>query len=162
MNAKNVTIEFWFIMRIFYGMQYTISELVRAFSQKGVPVKFKKKLISWVISGTSSSKLACNPRHPSRNISSNHRNHLMQPSWRQIFSVSNNQKTRVDRNMNSDYKASYLTEYTYGSENETQRDLLEKTNGNIEMRWPSAAAMMTMDAATTIVRFHPVLTSTAL
>ena len=62
--------------------------------------------ISWVISGTSSSKLSCNPRHPSRNISCNHRHQLLQPSWRRIFSTSNNQKTRVDSDINSDYKAS--------------------------------------------------------
>ena len=51
-------------------------------------------------------KLSCNPRHPSRNISCNHRHHLLQPSWRRIFSTSNNQKTRVDSDINSDYKAS--------------------------------------------------------
>ena len=75
---------------------------------KSVPAKFQKYLkhISWVISGTSSSKLSCNPRHPSRNISCNHRHHLLQPSWRRIFSTSNNQKTRVDSDINSDYKAS--------------------------------------------------------
>ena len=71
-------------------------------------IKFQKYLkhISWVISGTSSSKLSCNPRHPSRNISCNHRHHLLQPSWRRIFSTSNNQKTWVDSDINSDYKAS--------------------------------------------------------
>ena len=73
-----------------------------------VPAKFQKYLkhISWVMSGTSSSKLSCNPRHPSWNISCNHRHHLLQPSWRRIFSTSNNQKTRVDSDINSDYKAS--------------------------------------------------------
>ena len=42
-------------------------------------ILFQKYLkhISWVISGTSSSKLSCNPRHPSRNISCNHRHHLL-------------------------------------------------------------------------------------
>ena len=50
-----------------------------------------------------------------------------------------------------------LTNYISGTENETQRALLGHTNGNIEMRSPSAAAMLTMVAAATIVRFPPVL-----
>ena len=72
------------------------------------PAKFQKYLkhISWVISGTNSSKLSCNPRHRSRNSSCNHRHHLLQPSWRRIFSSSNNQKTRVDSDINSDSRAS--------------------------------------------------------
>ena len=40
-----------------------------------------------------------------------------------------------------------LTDYIVGAENETQRALLGHTNGNIEMRSPSAAAMLTMVAA---------------
>ena len=85
-----------------------IIEIVWIFYLKSVPAKFQKysNHISWVISGTSSSKLSCNPRHTSRNISCNHRHHLLQPSWRQIFSTSNNQKNRVDSDINSDYKAS--------------------------------------------------------
>ena len=96
-------------MRLFYELRYTvIIEIVWTFYLKSVPAKFQKyfKLISWVISGTSSSKLSCNPRHPSRNISCNHRHHLLQPSWQRIFSTSNNQKTRVDSDINIDYKAS--------------------------------------------------------
>ena len=96
-------------MRIFYELRYTvIIEIVWTFYLKSVPAKFQKyfKLISWVISGTSSSKLSFNPRHPSRNISCNHRHHLLQPSWRWIFSTSNNQKTRFDSDINIDYKAS--------------------------------------------------------
>ena len=50
-----------------------------------------------------------------------------------------------------------LTNYISGTENKTQRALLGHTNGNIEMRSPSAAAMLTMVAAATIVRFPPVL-----
>ena len=75
---------------------------------KGVPAKFQKYLkhISWVISGTSSSKVSCNPRHLSWNISCNHRHHLLQPSWRRIFSTWNNQKPKVDSDINSDYRAS--------------------------------------------------------
>ena len=67
MDAKNVTIEFCFIIRISYELQCTvIIEHVRTFNQKCVPAKFQKYLkhISWVIRGTSSSKLSCNPRHP--------------------------------------------------------------------------------------------------
>ena len=96
-------------MRIFYELRYTvIIEIVWIFYLKSIPAKFKNysNHISWVISGTSSSKLSCNPRHPSRNISCNHCHHLLQPSWRRIFSTSNNQKTRVDSDINSDYKAS--------------------------------------------------------
>ena len=96
-------------MRIFYELRYAvITENAWTFCLKSVPAKFKKYLkhISWVISGTSSSKLPCNPRHPSRNISCNHRHHLLQPSWCRIFSTSNNQKTMVDSDINSDYKAS--------------------------------------------------------
>ena len=108
-ECQNVTIEFCFIMLIFYELRYTvIIEIVWTFYLKSVPAKFQKYLeqISWVISGTSSSKLSCNPRHPSRNISCNHLHNLLQPSWRQIFSTSNNQKTKVDSDINSDYKAS--------------------------------------------------------
>ena len=155
-ECRNVTIEFCFIMRMFYELRYTvIIDIGWTFYPKSVPAKFQKNLkhISWVISGTSSSKLSCNPRHPSRNISCNHRHHLLQPSWRRIFSTSNNQKTRVDSNINSDYKASSLTNYISGAENETQRGLFGHTNGNIGMRSPSAAAMLTMVAAATIVRF---------
>ena len=50
-----------------------------------------------------------------------------------------------------------LTNYISGTENETQRALLGHTDGNIEMRSPSAAAMLTMVAAATIVRFPPVI-----
>ena len=50
-----------------------------------------------------------------------------------------------------------LTNYISGAENETQRALLGHTNGNTEMRSPSAAAMLTIVAAATIVRFPPVL-----
>ena len=93
----------------FFELRYTvIIKLVRTFYLKNVPANFQKysKHISWVISGTSSSKLSCNPRHRSRNISCNHRHHLLQPSWRRIFSSSNNQKTRVDSDINSDCRTS--------------------------------------------------------
>ena len=93
----------------YYELRYAvIIEIAWTFYLKSVPAKFKKYLkhISCVISGTNSSKLPCNPRHPSRNISCHHRHHLLQPSWRRIFSTSNNQKTMVDSDINSDYKAS--------------------------------------------------------
>ena len=50
-----------------------------------------------------------------------------------------------------------FTNYISGVENETQRALLGHTNGNILMRSSSAAAMLTMVAAGTIVRFPPVV-----
>ena len=155
-ECQNVTIEFCFIMRIFYKLRYTvIIEIVWIFYLKSVPAKFQiyLKHISWVISGTSSSKLSCNPRHPSWNITCNHPHHLLQPSWRRIFSTSNNQKTRVDSDINSDYKASSSDKlYIRGRKWDTA-GFVRHTNGNIEMRSPSAAAMLTMVAAATIVRF---------
>ena len=73
-NAEDFTIEFWF-MCTNYGLRYTIFELIRTLYLRGVPVKFQNfwKHIFLVISGTSSLNLACNPRHPSRNFSCNHR-----------------------------------------------------------------------------------------
>ena len=103
------TIQFRFIMRVFLDLRYAVTiELVRTCYLKSVPTKFQiyLKHISWVISVTSSSNLSCNPRHPSRNNICNHRHHLLQPSWRRIFSASNNQKTRVDSDINNDYRAS--------------------------------------------------------
>ena len=159
-ECLNVAIEFCLIMRIFYELRYTvIIAIVWTFYLKNVPAKFQKYLkhISWVISRTSSSKLSCNPRHPSRNISCNHRHHLLQPSWRRIFSTSNNQKTRVDSDINSDYKASsFDKQYIRRRKWDTAGSSLGHTNGNIEMCSPSAAAMLTMVAAATIVRFPPV------
>ena len=62
-------------MRIFYELRYTNIEFVRTFSLKGVIAKYQKYLkhIYWVISGTGSSKLSRNPRHPSRHIRCIHR-----------------------------------------------------------------------------------------
>ena len=100
-------------MWVFYELWYTvIVELVRTFYLKSVPAKFQKHLkhISWVISVTSSSKLSCNPRHPSWNISCNHRHHLLQPYWRRILSASNYKKTRVYSDINSDCRASSFDE----------------------------------------------------
>ena len=96
-------------MRVFFELRCNVMiDLVWTIYLKSVSAKFKKysKDFFLVISGTSPSKLSCNPLHPSRNISCNHRHHLLQPSWRRIFSTSNSQKTRVDSDINSDYKAS--------------------------------------------------------
>ena len=136
-----------------------IINIVWTFYLKSVPAKFQKYLrhISGVINGRSSSKLPCNPRLPSRNISCNHRHNLLQPSWRRIFSTSNNQKTRVDSDINSDYKASSFDKLYIRRRKWAQRALLGHTNGNMKMRSPSAAAMLTMVAAATIVRFPPVI-----
>ena len=96
-------------MGIFYELRYAvIIEIAWTFYLKSVPAKFKKIFKTYFLSyqGTSSSKLPCNPRHPSRNISCNHRHHLLQPLWWRKFSTSNKQKTMVDSDINSDYKAS--------------------------------------------------------
>ena len=156
---QNVTMDICFIMRIFYELRYTVTiEILLTFYLKSVPAKFQNflKHISWVISGTSSSKLPCNPRHPSRNISCNHRHHLLQPSWRRIFSTSNNQKTRVNSDINSDYKASSFDKLYIRRRKWDTADFVRAHQRNIEMRSPSAAAMLTMVAAATIVRFPPV------
>ena len=142
-------------MRIFYGLRYTIFKLVRTLYLRGVPVKFQKHLkhISWVISRTSLPNLACNPRHPSRSISCNHRHHLLQPSWWRIFSASNNQKTRVDSNIKSDYKASSFDKLYIWRRKWDTAGFVGAHQQNIDMCSPSAAAMLTMFAAATIVRF---------
>ena len=146
-------------MRIFYELPYTvIIEIVWTFYLKSLPTKFQKYLkhISWVISGTSSPKLSCNARHPSRNISCNHRHHLLQPSWRRIFLHRITKKLGSTATSTVIRRLLPLTNYISGAENETQRALCGPTNGNIEMTSPSAAAMLTMVAAATIVRFPPV------
>ena len=153
-NAKNIAIEFWFMMWIFHELQYIIIELMQTFYLKGVPAKFQKYLkhISWVIGRTSSSKLSCNPRHPSRNICCNHCHHLMQPSWRPIFSTSNNQKTGRQRHQQC-LQGFFLWQTIYLAQKMRLWALLEHTDKNIKMRSTLAAAMMTMVAAATIVRF---------
>ena len=159
-ECQNVTIEYCFLMRIFDELRYTvIIEIVWTFYLKSIPAKFQKYLkhISWVISMTSSSKLSCNLRHPSRSISCNRRHHLLQPSWRRIFSTSNNQQTRVDSVINSDYTASSFDKLYIRHRKSNTAGSVGHTNGNIEMRSPSAAAMLTMVAAATIVRFTPVI-----
>ena len=139
-------------MRIFYELRCTvIIEIVWTFYLKSGPAKFKKysKHISWVISRTSASKLSCNPRHASKNISCNHRDgeYFLNRISRKLWSTATS--TVITRLLP-------LTNYISGTENETQQVLLGYTNRNIGMRSPSAAAMLTMVAATTIMRFPPV------
>ena len=159
-ECQSVTAEFCFIMRILYELRYTvIIEIVWPFYLQSIPAKFQKYLkhIFWVISGRSSSKLSCNPRHPSRNISCNHRHHLLQPSWRRIFSTSNNQKTRVESDINSDYKA-YSFDKLYFRRRKW--DTVGFVWAHQRKYWNAltvGAAMLTMVAAATIVRFPPVL-----
>ena len=147
-------------MRIFYELRYAvIIEIAWAFYLKSVPAKFQKYLkhISWVISGTSSSKLPCNP--PGTSVATiviiccNHRDgeYFLHRITRKLLSTATS--TLITRLLP-------LTNYIAGTENETQRVLLGHTNGNIEMRSPSAAAMLTMVAVATIVRFPPVICKT--
>ena len=135
-----------------------IIEIVWTFYLKSVPAKFQKYLkhISWVISGTSSSKLSCNPRHPSRNISCNHRHHLLQPSWLRIFSTSNNQKTRVDSDINGDYKASSFDKLYIRRRKWDTADFVRAHQRKYWNALTVGAAMLTVVAAGTIVRFPPV------
>ena len=134
-----------------------IIEIAWTFYLKSVPAKFQKYLkhISWVISGTSSSKLPCNPLHPPGTsvvtiviICCNHRDgeYVLYRITRKLWSTATS--TVITKLLPS-------TNYISGAENETRRALLGHTNGNIEMRSPSAAAMLTMVAAATIVRFPP-------
>ena len=89
--------------------EYTvIIEIVWTFYLKSVPAKFKKyskNLFLELSAGQVRQNCRATLVNP-RNISCNHPHHLLQPSWRWIFSTSNNQKTRVDSDINSDYKAS--------------------------------------------------------
>ena len=118
-------------------------KLVQTFGWDILCVEFQKYLkhISWVIIGTSSSKLSCNPRHPSRNIRCtiwcNHRDN-------EYFLHRKNRKPRSTAISTVITRLLPLTDYMSGTENETRWALFGHTNGNIEMRSPSAAAMMTM------------------
>ena len=105
--------------------------------------------------------MACNPRHPPGTsaativtICCNHRDgeYFLHRITRKLGSTAT--KTVIIRLLP-------LTNYISGTEKETQRALLGHTNGNVEMHSPSAAAMLTMVAAATIVRFPPVVGSAA-
>ena len=163
-EGQNVRIKFCFTMRIFYELRYTvIIEIVWTFYLKSVPVKFQKyfKLISWVIS---------------RQVCQNSRATLVIPpgtSVATIVTICCNHRDgeyfqyRITRKLGSTVTSTLisrlrpLTNYISGAENETQWALLGHTNGNIEMRSPSAAAMLTMVAAAAIVQFPPVLDTSA-
>ena len=158
--CQYVTIEFCFIMRIFYELRYTvIIEIVWIFYLKSVPAKFQKYLkhISWVTSGTIRQNCRATLVIPSGTsvativtICCNHRDgeYFLQRITRKLGSIATSKViTRLLP----------LTYYISGAKNETQRALLGHTNGNFEMCSPSAAAMLTMVAAATIVRFPPVL-----
>ena len=159
-ECQNVTIEFCFIMRIFYELWYTvIIEIVWTLYLKSVPAKFQKHLqhISWVISWTSSSNCRATLVIPPGTsvvtivtICCNHRDgeYFLPRITRKLGSTATS--TVITRLIP-------LTNNISGAENETQRALLGHTNGNIEMRSPSAAAMLTMVTAATIVWFPPVL-----
>ena len=156
---KNVTIEFWFIMRIFCKVRYTIIKLVRTPYLTCVLAKFQKYLkhISWVISGQVRQKCRATPvLLPGTSIATivticcNHRDgeYFLHRITRKLGPTATS--TVITRLFS-------LTDYISGAENETLRALLGHTNCNIEMRSPSAVAMLTMGAAATIVRFPPVI-----
>ena len=66
---------------------------------------------------------------------------------------------RISRKLRSTATSTVITRLLpliYPHRKWTQLALLGHTDGNIEMRSPSAAAMLTMVAAATIVRFPPV------
>ena len=96
-------------------------------------------------------KTVVQPSSPSRNISCIHRHHFMQPSLRRIFSTSNNQKTRVDGGINRLYMHIWCRKWgTAGFVRAHQRKYWNVLR-------LSSAAMKTMVAAVTTVRFPPVL-----
>ena len=147
-------------MRVFFELRYTvIIKLVRTFYLKNVPAKFQKYL-----------------KHKSLELSAgqvrqNCRATLViapGTSVATIVTICCNHRDgeyflhRITRKLGSTATSTViagllpLMDYISGAENETLRALSGHTNGNIEMRLPSAAAMMTMVAAATIVRFPPV------
>ena len=160
-ECQNVTIEFCFTMRIFYELRYTvIIEIVWTFYLKSVPAKFKKNLFLELSAGQ---------------VRQNCRATLVIPpgtSVATIVTICCNHRDgeyfqhRITRKLGSTATSTLitrflpLTNYISGAENETQWALLGHTNGNIEMRSPSAAALLTMVAAATIVRFPPVYRKT--
>ena len=159
-ECQNVTIEFCFTMRIFHELRYTvIIEIVWTFYLKSVPAKFQKYLNLFLELSAGQVRQNCRatlviPPGPSVativTICCNHRDgeYFQHRITRKLGSTATS--TLITRLLP-------LTNYISGAENETQRALLGYTNGNIEMRSPSAAAMLTMVAAATIVRFPPVI-----
>ena len=96
----------------------------------------------------------------SRNISCDHCHNLLQPS---PIVTANYFLHRITRKLGSTATSTAitgllpLTDYISGAENEQLRALSGHANGNIKMRSPSAAAMITMVAAAIIVRFPPLI-----
>ena len=160
-NAKMSQSNFCcFIIWIFYELRYTvITQIVWTFYLKSVPAKFQKIFKTYFMSyqrdkfvktvmqplvippGTSVATIVT--------ICCNHRDgeYFLHQITRKLGSTATS--TVITR-------LSPLANYISDAENETKRALLGHTNGNIEMRSPSATAMLTMVAVATIVRFPPV------
>ena len=148
-------------MRIFYELRYTvIIEIVWTLYLKSVPAKFQNILNLFLELSAGQVRQNCRATlviPPGTSVATivticcNHRDgeYFQHRITRKLGSTATS--TLITRLLP-------LTNYMSGAENETQRALLGHTNGNIEMRSPSAAAMLTMVAAATIVRFPPVTT----
>ena len=146
-------------MRVFYELRYAvIIELVRTFYLKNVPDKFQiylnifLELSAWQVRQNFRATLVIPPGISVATIVTiccNHRDgeYFLHQITRNLRSTAT---SRVITGLLP------LTGYISGAENETLWALLGHTNGNIEMRSPEAAALMTMVAAATIVRFPPV------
>ena len=129
-------------MRIFYGLRHTIIDLVWTFYLKSVQVS---KIFGTYFLSYQRDKLAKAGMQPSSSLPE----HQLQPSSpydativtakffllqiKELWSTAT--KTVFARHLP-------LTDYISGAENGTQRDLSGHTNGNIEMRSPSATAMI--------------------
>ena len=155
MNAKNVTIEFCFIMRIFYELRCPIIELCELSVWRVFQPSFKNmwnlcfELSAGQVRQNCLATLVIPPETSVATIVTiccNHRDgeHFQHRITRKLESTTTS--TIITRLLP-------LTDYISGAENETLQALLGHTNGNLEMRSPSSAAMMTMVAAATIVRF---------
>ena len=149
--CQNVTTEFCFIMRIFCELRYTvIIKIVFQLNFKNIKIIFLElsagqvrqncRATLVVLPGTSVATIVT--------ICCNHRDgeYFLHRITRKLGSTATS--TVITR-------LTPLSNYISGAENETQQALLGHTNWNIEMRSPLAAAMLTMFAAATIVRFPP-------
>ena len=163
-ECLNVTIEFCFIMWIFYELWCTvIIEIVWTFylkHVKSVPAtaSFKNiqsifpELSAWQVRQNRCATLVIPPGISVATIVTiccDHRDG-------EYFLHGINKKLGSTATSTVITRLLALKKYISGTENETQQALLGHTNGNIEMRSPSAAAMLTMVAAVTIVRFPTV------
>ena len=94
-------------MQVFFELRYAaIIKLVRTFYLKNVPAKFQKYLKHFL--SYQRDKFVKTVVQPWSSLPE----HQLQPSWRRIFSSSNNQKTRVDSDINSDCRA-YSFDWLY-------------------------------------------------